>query len=740
MGTKKIVMLKTHIDSIKLYFHNDFVYENLIWVLASIWIFLCNYVLHSIGSILTYIFRFHRKNEQLAPLALVEERKRNDFEDYEIDKFIEEIGNMIFQSNEDFYIASEGIEGETEYSVFEKSDSIDEKGKEEMNFYVLKKKDSDLNEDDKKSEGEINCDDVKKRDEKETECSVFEKGDSNFHQDGRMSGKDIQEEGEETKGSTLVDTSYDATISNVQFMSQKDIGDLEEEPMAFTSFSFLRNVCINENNVKKELLEHKLEACHVDQGKGEEGFLKYEIIGSNNSSEEYECENLKEMEGFKETQFSCDREEVSHDFVECKNDKEDSSYHGEETYNKTMYEEELDEMEYVEEDEDEYEYENDEVMEQFKLEMKIARQGGLATIFEDEERDNSSKVVEEKLQPLSIEEKMEYKDHIVEIQKVYRCYAQKIKKLDVLSYQTMHAIGLLRIKDPPKLFLMQNSTVKPLMISQNLWLRKAQKNTFNPMLKFVNELHRDLELVYVCQICLSWEILCWQHEKIQEMKKYDSQWPHRYNIVAGDFQLFQVLIQRFLEDEPFHQDHNRVQYYVNNRSLIRNLLQVPIIKDDSAKDKKKVKLSEEDAIGNERLEHIIQKSMQVFWEFVNADKDDENLFHKTSHYRENEIKNKEISDLVGNIRTQLHKKERMVKDKLRSGNCIVRKFQKHNKDQIQLDHDMLLAQVGLKLISRVINMKKLRKDHLIWCTDKLNQINFVDKKIQVKSSFLLFPC
>lgn len=82
----------------------------------------------------------------------------------------------------------------------------------------------------------------------------------------------------------------------------------------------------------------------------------------------------------------------------------------------------------------------------------------------------------------------------------------------------------------------------------------------------------------------------------------------------------------------------------------------------------------------------------------------------------------------------------MVKDKLRSGNCIVRKFQKHNKDQIQLDHDILLAQMGLKLISRVINMKKLRKDHLIWCTEKLNQIIFVDKKVQVKFSFFLFPC
>ncbi|CAI8606813.1 unnamed protein product [Vicia faba] len=747
MGTKKIVMLKTHIDSIKLCFPNDFVYENLIWVLASIWIFLCNHVLHFIGLILTYIFRFQRKNEQHVPLGLVEQSKRSDFQDYEIDKFTEEMANLIFPSNEDFYIASEGIEGKTEYFVFEMVDSNDEKVKGEINCCVLKKKD----EYDKKSEGEAkgsvfmdcNFDYVEVIDEKETECSVFENGDSNFHQDGWINGKKIQEdEEEETKGSILIDNSYDATASNVQFVSQKDIGDLEEETMAFTSFSFLRNVSINENEVKKELLEHKLEACHVDQGKGEEGILKNKIIFSINSSEECECENLKEMEGLKETQFSCDREVVSHDLVECKNEKEDSSYHGEETYKETMCEEEFDEMEYEEEDEDEYEYENDEEMEQIKLELKIARQGGLETIFEDEERDYSTKVVEEKIQPLSIEEKMEYKDHIVEIQKVHNCYAQKIKKLDVLSYQTMHAIGFLQLKDPSKLVLMQKSIVKhikPLVISHNLWSRKAQKNTFDPMLKFINELHRDLELVYVSQICFSWEILCWQHEKIQELKKYESQWPRRYNIVAGEFQLFQVLLQRFLEDEPFQQGH-RVEYYVQNRCLIPNLLKVPSIKDDSAKDKKKVKWSEEGAIGCERLEHIIKESMQVFLEFVNADKDDGNVFHKTSHYRENEVKHKEISSVLGDIRTQLHKKERKLKDILRSGNCIVRKFQKYNKDQIQLDHDLLRAQVELKLISRVIKMKKLTKDHLLWCSENLNQIKFVDRKILVEASFLLFPC
>lgn len=45
--------------------------------------------------------------------------------------------------------------------------------------------------------------------------------------------------------------------------------------------------------------------------------------------------------------------------------------------------------------------------------------------------------------------------------------------------------------------------------------------------------------------------------------------------------------------------------------------------------------------------------MQVFLEFVNADKYDGNVFHKASHYRENEVNHKEIFCVLGDIRTQL---------------------------------------------------------------------------------------
>ena len=39
------------------------------------------------------------------------------------------------------------------------------------------------------------------------------------------------------------------------------------------------------------------------------------------------------------------------------------------------------------------------------------------------------------------EEKMEFKDHMREIQKVHKCYQEKMRKLDILNYQTMHALG-----------------------------------------------------------------------------------------------------------------------------------------------------------------------------------------------------------------------------------------------------------------------------------------------------------
>lgn len=136
--------------------------------------------------------------------------------------------------------------------------------------------------------------------------------------------------------------------------------------------------------------------------------------------------------------------------------------------------------------------------------------------------------------------------------------------------------GFLQSKDPLHSISGQKSSQYPAITSLFPNIFKGKKSEFDPMKQFIRELHGDLETVYVGQLCLSWEILHWQYEKTLEIWESDPYGIHRYNEVAGEFQQFQVLIQRFIENEPFQGP--RVQNYVKTRCILRNLLQVPVIR------------------------------------------------------------------------------------------------------------------------------------------------------------------
>lgn len=77
---------------------------------------------------------------------------------------------------------------------------------------------------------------------------------------------------------------------------------------------------------------------------------------------------------------------------------------------------------------------------------------------------------------------------------------------------------------------------------------------------------------------------------------------------------------------------------------------------------------------------------------------------------------------------------------MRSGNCIVKRFQRIAEEEGRLKTELLIAEVELKLISRVVNMSKLTESQLIWCHKKLHQVNFVNGKVIIEPSFSLFPC
>ncbi|XP_015879452.3 uncharacterized protein LOC107415607 isoform X2 [Ziziphus jujuba] len=382
-------------------------------------------------------------------------------------------------------------------------------------------------------------------------------------------------------------------------------------------------------------------------------------------------------------------------------------------------------------------WEHQELIEQLKMELKKVKATGLPTILEDSE---CPKMMED-LKPWKIDEKFQHGNRLSELHKFYKSYRERMRKFDILNYQKMYAIGVLQSKDPlHSLSSCKPSSPPPIMslLSQNLWRFKRKRIDSDPMMKFIRELHGDLELVYVGQLCLSWEFLQWQYEKAFEIWESDPYGIGQYNEVAGEFQQFQVLMQRFIENEPFQRP--RVENYVKNRCAMRNLIQVPVIR-DSSKDKRKgrKKGTDNGAITGDMLLEILEESIRTIWRFIRADKHAHTAaVLKCRRVTEAELQDPADSKLLMEIQTDLQKKERKLKELLKCGNCILKRFQKHEEDGT--DHLYFFSQVDMKLVARVLNMSRITTDHLVWCHNKLSKINFVNRKIRIEPSFLLFPC
>ncbi|KAL4368409.1 hypothetical protein GQ457_05G017870 [Hibiscus cannabinus] len=390
----------------------------------------------------------------------------------------------------------------------------------------------------------------------------------------------------------------------------------------------------------------------------------------------------------------------------------------------------------------ETEWEHQELMEQLKMELKKVKATGLPTILEESE---SPKIMND-LKPWKIDEKFQYADRMTELRKFYKSYRERMRKFDILNYQKMYAIGLLHSKDPFQSISTHKSSSAPAIASflpQNLWPGRRKMSDSDPMSKFINELHGDLEMVYVGQMCLSWEILHWQYQKAIEIWESDPYCLRRYkyNEVAGEFQQFQVLIQRFIENEPF--EGPRVPNYIKNRCALRNLLQVPVIREDSLKDKRNGRRKGRDVddgvITADMLLEMMEESIRIFWRFIRADKDANIVIPNTRKGAQVEPLEPDELELLATVQTSLQRKDKKLKEIVRSGNCMLRRLKKNegeNTDQVLY----FFSQVDLKLVARVLNMSKVTKDQLFWCHSKLSNINFVNRKINVEPSFLLFPC
>ncbi|CAL5064403.1 unnamed protein product [Urochloa decumbens] len=392
----------------------------------------------------------------------------------------------------------------------------------------------------------------------------------------------------------------------------------------------------------------------------------------------------------------------------------------------------------TEEEEDELEslWEHQDLIEQLKLELKKVRSIGLPTILEESE---TPKAPMEDLKPWRIDAKFLREDPMDELNKFYKSYRERMRKFDILCYQKMYAIDFLQLRGPQQSAnsLKSLSPTVASILSHN-FRSSRRRSPEDPSERFLKELRYDLETVYVGQMCLSWEFLRWQYEQACDLPESDPYHSHQYNQVAGEFQQFQVVVQRFVEDESFKGP--RLPNYINNRCVLRNLLQVPVIKEDSLKDRMEDQRKGNYVITSEGLEEIMEEAMHILWEFIKADKVETTptSMLKGLSSTHVELQDPLDHDLFARIHAALQKKEKRLKDLLRTGNCIVKKFKKPKEDRS--NQNLFFSQVDMKLVARVLRMPRITSEQLQWCKAKLDKIILVDRKIHREASFLLFPC
>ncbi|PAN12371.1 hypothetical protein PAHAL_2G263700 [Panicum hallii] len=392
----------------------------------------------------------------------------------------------------------------------------------------------------------------------------------------------------------------------------------------------------------------------------------------------------------------------------------------------------------TEEEEDELEslWEHQDLIEQLKLELKKVRSIGLPTILEESE---TPKAPMEDLKPWRIDAKFLREDPMDELNKFYKSYRERMRKFDILCYQKMYAIDFLQLRGPQQSAnsLKSLSPTMTSILSHN-FRSSRRRSPEDPSERFLKELRYDLEMVYVGQMCLSWEFLRWQYEQARDLPESDPYHSHQYNQVAGEFQQFQVVVQRFVEDESFKGP--RLPNYINNRCVLRNLLQVPVIKEDSLKDRMEDQRKGNHVITSEELEEIMEEAMHILWEFIKADKVETTPTSVLKGLSSTHVELQDPSDhdLMAHIHAALQKKEKRLKDLLRTGNCIVKKFKKPKEDRS--NQNLFFSQVDMKLVARVLRMPRITSEQLQWCKAKLDKIIPVDRKIHREASFLLFPC
>ncbi|CAM0879123.1 unnamed protein product [Alopecurus aequalis] len=236
----------------------------------------------------------------------------------------------------------------------------------------------------------------------------------------------------------------------------------------------------------------------------------------------------------------------------------------------------------------------------------------------------------------------------------------------------------------------------------------------------------ELERVYVAQICLTWEALNWnytsfrRHNGATTMMLEARCCPAR---VAQEFQQFQVLLYRFIENEPFERGR-RPEVYARMKNSSPKLLLVPEFREEE--DEK------DDLISAVQFLHILEESIRTFMAFLRTD--------KRSHCQMiREMVRRRASAADQTIVITLKRTNKIksrLKDVTRPRRCLKRS--KAREDEVV---PVLLGLIDLKVVARVLRMPEITDQQLHWCEEKMNRVRVDVRqgKLHRDPSPLFFP-
>ncbi|KAK1360874.1 Calcium sensing receptor like [Heracleum sosnowskyi] len=308
---------------------------------------------------------------------------------------------------------------------------------------------------------------------------------------------------------------------------------------------------------------------------------------------------------------------------------------------------------------------------------------------------------------------------------VYDKYCERMLVFDRLSAQQLNDIGS-QISSTPSPRFTSKKLASPLRC---LSLKKIEEpeDEIEQLQELPNSPLQDLEVAYAAHICLTWELLHCQYTHLSQKISVDPENSCTYNYSAQQFQQFQVLLQRFVENEPFQQGL-RPEIYAQTRKLLPKLLHVPIVQ---GSDKKEVKEEESDLkVLAPDLLKTIESSILTFHLFLKMDK------RKSGGVRDLFGGQTQLATPLQQVQSSLKQKEIKLKElrKKRKG------WKKKSWPAAEEDVELLLGLIDVKILRRVLRMARISREQLLWCEEKMKKLDLSKGKLQRDPSPILFPC